>query len=218
MLPCQHCIRVHFSLQAKRCFHISHYTRLHRSAHWRTHTTLVAERVAAHELHGSRRHLLVPSSGSIQVMKPLFICWWRHGILCNFLNVILARCFENHAETCIGEYIYYGDAAIIHAWEFRTRLYIAGKNGDHCIEAMSKVCDGLRGDAFIAAQEAGFDNLREIIDGRLCGIEALISHMREAIFPSTEYEPERLFCQPCPFRMTLIQEEWERKVCLAATT
>ena len=53
------------------------------------------------------------------------------------------------------------------------------------------------GDAFIAAQEAGFDNLREIIDGRLCGIEALISHMREAIFPSTEYEPERLFCQLC---------------------
>ena len=48
MLPCQHCIRVHFRLLAKRCFHISHYTRLHRSAHWRTHPTLVAERVTAH--------------------------------------------------------------------------------------------------------------------------------------------------------------------------
>ena len=65
---------------------------------------------------------------------------------------------------------------------------------------MSKVCDELRGDAVIAAQEAGFDNLREIIDGRPCGIEALISDMRETIFPSTEYELERLFCQHCSRR------------------
>ena len=62
---------------------------------------------------------------------------------------------------------------------------------------MSKVCAGLRGDAFVVAQEAGFDNLCEIIDGRPCGVEALVSHMRETVFPSTEYEPERLFCQHC---------------------
>ena len=29
------------------------------------------------------------------------------------------------------------------------------KTGDQYIEAMSKVCDGLRGDAFVAAQEVG---------------------------------------------------------------
>ena len=91
----------------------------------------------------------------------------------------------------------YGDAASFHEWEFRTRLYIAGKTGDQYIEAMSKVCAGLRGDAIIAAQEAGFDNLREIIDGRPYGIEALISHMRETVFLSTEYEPERLFSHHC---------------------
>ena len=34
------------------------------------------------------------------------------------------------------------------------------------IEAMSKVCDGLRGDASVAAQEIGFDNPCEIVDGR----------------------------------------------------
>ena len=62
---------------------------------------------------------------------------------------------------------------------------------------MSKVCAGLRGDAFVVAQEAGFDNLREILDGRPCGVEALVSHMRETVFPSTEHEPERLFCQHC---------------------
>ena len=34
-----------------------------------------------------------------------------------------------------------------------------GKTGDQCIATMSKVCDGLRGDAFVKAQEVGFDNL-----------------------------------------------------------
>ena len=43
-------------------------------------------------------------------------------------------------------------------------------------KAMSKVCDGLRGDAFVAAQEFGFDHLCEIIDGRPCGIDTLINH------------------------------------------
>ena len=72
---------------------------------------------------------------------------------------------------------------------------------------MSKVCDGLRGDAFVAAQEVGFDDLCEIIDGRPSGIEALISHMRETVFPSTEHESKELFRQyclpedPCPDKM-----------------
>ena len=53
---------------------------------------------------------------------------------------------ENHAETSTGAYIYYGDAVSFHDWEFRTRLYIAGKSGDQYVEALSEVCDGLRGD------------------------------------------------------------------------
>ena len=69
-----------------------------------------------------------------------------------------------------------------------TRLYIAGKSGDQYVEAMSKVCGRLGGDASVVAQEAGFHNLCEIIDGRPRGIEALISQMRETVFPSTEYE------------------------------
>ena len=49
----------------------------------------------------------------------------------------------NHAATRSGAFIYYGDAASFHEWEFRTRLRIAGKTGDQYIEAMSKDCDGL---------------------------------------------------------------------------
>ena len=36
----------------------------------------------------------------------------------------------NHAETCSGAYICYGDAASFHEWEFCARLRIAGKNSD----------------------------------------------------------------------------------------
>ena len=54
--------------------------------------------------------------------------------------------------------------------KFRTGPRIAGQSGDQYIEATSKVCDGLRGDAFVAAQEVGFDNLCEIVDGIPRGI------------------------------------------------
>ena len=102
------------------------------------------------------------------------------------------------AETRTGAFFYYGDAASSHGWEFRTRLRIACKTRDQDIEAMSKVCDGLRGDAFVAAQEVCFDNLCEIVDGRPCGIDTLIQHMRGMVFPVTEHESKelfRLFCR-----------------------
>ena len=62
---------------------------------------------------------------------------------------------------------------------------------------MSKVCDGLRGDAFVAAQEVGFDYLCEIVDGIPRGIDTLIQHMRGMVFPLTEHESKELFRQHC---------------------
>ena len=101
----------------------------------------------------------------------------------------------NHAETRTGAKIYYGDAASCHELEIRTRLRIAGKSGDQYIEEMSKVGDGLRGDALVAAQEVGFDDLCEIVDGRPCGIDTLINHMRGMVFPLTEHESKELLRQ-----------------------
>ena len=66
---------------------------------------------------------------------------------------------------------------------FALDFAIAGKTGDQYKKAMFKVCDGLRGDAFVAAQEVGFDNLCEIVDGRPRGIDTLNRHMRGAGFP-----------------------------------
>ena len=59
---------------------------------------------------------------------------------------------------------------------------IAGKTGDQYIEADSRVCDGLRGDAFVAAHEVGFDNLCEIVDGRPRGVDTLILHIGGMFF------------------------------------
>ena len=88
---------------------------------------------------------------------------------------------KSHRNTfrCI---FYCGDSASFHVWKFRTRLRVAGKTGDQDIEAVSKVCDGLRGDAFVAAQEVGFDSLCEIVEGRPCGIDTLIQHVRGMVF------------------------------------
>ena len=102
----------------------------------------------------------------------------------------------NHAETRAGAYVYYGDAASFHECEFRTRRRIAGKLGDQYIEAMSEVCDGLRGDAFVAAQ-VGFDHLCEIVDGVSRGIDTLIQHERGTVFPLTEHESKEQFRQNC---------------------
>ena len=82
-------------------------------------------------------------------------------------------------------------------WEFRTRLLIAGKSGDQYIEGMFTVCDGLRGDAFVAAQEVGFDHLCEIVGGRRRAIDTLTPHMRGMVFPLIEQESKELFWQYC---------------------
>ncbi len=66
---------------------------------------------------------------------------------------------HRHAETRQGALIYRGDPGLFHEWEFRTRLRCQGKSGDGYIEAVSKVVDGLRGDAFVVAQEVGLDRL-----------------------------------------------------------
>ena len=111
------------------------------------------------------------------------------------------------------------DAASFHEWEFRTRLRIAGKTGDHCFEAMSKVCDGLRGDPFVVAQEVGFENLCKIVDGTPRGIDTLVNHMRGMVFPLTEHESKDLFRQCCRPGGPLSRQNGESmKQCLATTT
>ena len=111
-------------------------------------------------------------------------------------------------ETKAGSYIYRGDAAHFHEWEFRTSMRSMGKRGDAYVDAVSRIVEGLRGDAFIVAQELGKDALSdpgaearpgtyetEAIEARPSGIEQLIEAMRDKVFPLTQHEARELFRQ-----------------------
>ena len=94
------------------------------------------------------------------------------------------------------------------------------KVGDQYIDAMSKVCDGLRGDAVVAAQEVGFDNLHEIVNGTPRGIDTLINHMRGMIFPFDRTCISRIIPPVLSPWRTFVQTKWRKyeTVCLATTT
>ena len=92
-----------------------------------------------------------------------------------------ARC----EETKTGSYIYRGVADSFHEWEFRTRLRAKGKKDEQYAEAVSKVVDGLRGDAFVVApgiclkSPAPAEGDGEV-DGAIApGVDRLITAMKE---------------------------------------
>ena len=80
-----------------------------------------------------------------------------------------------------------------------------GLKDDRYVEAASKVVDGLRGDAFVVAQEVGFENLwspQEVAidsgdDTAKAGIEKLIEAMKASVFPLTNHEAKEMFRQYC---------------------
>ena len=80
-----------------------------------------------------------------------------------------------------------------------------GKRGDSYADAVSRVVEGLRGDAFIVAQELGREALSdpgaegrpgtfesEAVEARPSGIEKLIEAMRDKVFPLTQHEAREL--------------------------
>ena len=76
-------------------------------------------------------------------------------------SVLFTRGGEGHQVTKSGSYIYWGDAAHFHEWVFRTELRAraAGVDPVKYAEVMSRIVDGLRGEAFIAAKDIGVDRL-----------------------------------------------------------
>ena len=67
-----------------------------------------------------------------------------------------------YTETKSGSYVFSGDSAVYHEWEFRTKLRMVGLDGNQYQTAMSKVVKGLRGDVFIIAQEVGIERLMHL--------------------------------------------------------
>ena len=69
---------------------------------------------------------------------------------------------------------------------------------------------------FVAPQGVGLDNLCEIVDGTPHGIDTLIRHMRDMVFPLTEHESKELFRQYCRTGGPLSRKY--ETACLATTT
>ncbi len=106
-------------------------------------------------------------------------------------SVLFSQSMESsYKETKQGTYVYKGDAMNYYEWEFRTKLRVASKTDDQYKDAVSKVVDGLRGDAFVVAQEVGLETL-----WGTRGVEQLTKNMREMVFPLTTQEAKELFRQ-----------------------
>ena len=74
-------------------------------------------------------------------------------------SVLYSRPDAEHSETKRGSYVYWGDAANFHEWEFRTRLKILSVKEEDRTKIIAECVDGLRGDAFTVAQQIGLDEL-----------------------------------------------------------
>ena len=100
--------------------------------------------------------------------------------------------------------LYSRDVAENHA-----RLFIDGKSGDQHREAKSKVCNGLRGDTVVAAQQAGLDNLCEIVDGGPTWYRSADqSHARNG-FSFDWIRVQKIILPALSFRRTLIWQNGE---------
>ena len=122
--------------------------------------------------------------------------------------VLFTRGDNAYTETKNGSFVYHGDASNFHEWEFRTRLRSKGKRGDFYVDTASRIIDGLRGDAFVVAQELGLDVIwqegsaardatleTEGVPAVPSGIELLTNAMRDRVFPYTTHEAKELFRQ-----------------------
>ena len=110
-------------------------------------------------------------------------------------SVLYSKGGERHDTTKSGSYVYNFDAGQFHEREFRTRLRVkaSGDDPDKYADAMSKVVDGLRGEAFIIAKELGLQRIwdpgsYDMIEGpRDAGVDVLINALKHSVFPPTTY-------------------------------
>ena len=131
-------------------------------------------------------------------------------------SVLFSTGSTSYLETKQGAYIYHGDAGSFHEWEFRTRLRMQGVKDDQYAEHMSKVVDGLRGDAFVIATQVGLEQLWKppvvsadedmSVPG---GVDVLVQAMKSSVFPLTTHEAKELFRQYCKPNGSLARQAGE---------
>ena len=115
-------------------------------------------------------------------------------------SVLFSRGSDKQPEiTKSGSYVYDGSAGNYHEWEFRTRLRMKASGEEDpakYAEAMSKVVDGLRGEAFVVAKELGLETIWKQGDiDTESGLDALVKAIKGHVFPQTTHEAKELFRQ-----------------------
>ena len=86
-----------------------------------------------------------------------------------------------------GAFIFSGEAARDHEWEVRAKILLMPP-ADKRLEQVPKIIEGLRGDAYIVAEQLGIDTLSEPD-----GVRASIAAMNKMVFPYVESEAKELF-------------------------
>ena len=75
-------------------------------------------------------------------------------------SVMYSQNHSSFTETKNGSYVFWGGAHEYHEWEFGIRFKTASyRDAELYVEAVSRVVDGLRGEAFVVAQEVGLEKL-----------------------------------------------------------
>jgi len=81
-----------------------------------------------------------------------------------------------------------GNPRHYHEWEFRTMSkYLGTKDEDRTLQG-PRVLEGLRGEAYLVAEDLGLEKLAE-----KDGIKVLIEAMRLRVFPPDQHRGKRAF-------------------------
>ena len=81
------------------------------------------------------------------------------------------------SENKAGTFVYSGEAAKYHDWEFRTELLMSCTDEDSQGQTIAKIVSGLRGDAMQIARDIGLEVLKSEK-----GLQTLIQQMRNFVF------------------------------------
>lgn len=97
---------------------------------------------------------------------------------------------SNPLETKSGAYIYTGDALNYHEWQFRTNLRLQACEEKDVPGIVSKIVEGLRGDALHAAMEIGLEDIKTVK-----GVQRLMEIIHKRAFPLASSEAKNLLDQ-----------------------
>ena len=111
------------------------------------------------------------------------------AVACSAIASLIFNRAETGALTTTksGAFVFSGEAARYHEWEFRTKILLMVP-AEKRLEQVPKIIEGLRGDAYIVAEQLGIDTLAEPD-----GVRALIAAMNKMVFPYVESEAKELF-------------------------